>query len=232
MPHIHGIRVERREDCVILDAATRRNLELTANLQGGTENTVASVFDHAATPMGSRLFRRWLHRPLRNVEIITGRQQAITELLKEERMDDFQQYFRHVGDLERVLARVALKSARPRDLLQLRQALAQLPDFQTQLAPFHSARLSKLRKHIRPFPELADELKRAVIDNPPSVMRDGGVIANGYDEALDELRMLSENAHQFLIDLETREKARTNLSTLKVGYNRVHGYYIESSSKP
>lgn len=229
LPHIRAMHVERREDSVILDAATRRNLELITNLHGGRENTLASVFDHTATPMGSRLLCRWLNRPLRNHAILKARQQAIQCLLESHDHQVLHSLLRSVGDVERILARVALRSARPRDLVQLRAALAALPDVHNKLAPLSADLINQLKTRIKLFPELFSLLQKAVEENPPVVIREGGVIAQGYHAELDELRNLSENAGQYLVDLETRERQRTGISTLKVGFNRVHGYYIEMS---
>lgn len=229
LPHIQNLTVERREDCVILDACTRRNLELTLNLQGSFENTLAFVLDHTATAMGSRLLRRWLHQPLRNISTLSLRQQTISELLNDQQFEPIKKILRSVGDMERILARIALKSARPRDLVQLRNTLTTLPEIQQQLMRLTSNRIQSIKKEISEFPELFGLLQKAVIDNPPAVIREGGVIATGYDQELDDLRNLSENSNQFLIDLEQREKQRTGIATLKVGYNRIHGYYIEMS---
>ena len=229
LPHIRGLRVDSQEDGIIMDAASRRNLELTENLSGATDFTLAWVMDRTATPMGSRLLRRWLNQPLRSREILGDRQQAISALLGDYSHETIQEDLKKIGDIERILARVALKSARPRDLSRLRDALNILPSLQEKLNDVKAKRVTELRADISEFPELSDLLTRAIIDNPPMIIRDGGVIAAGYDEELDELRGLSENAGQFLIDLENREKERTGISTLKVGYNRVHGYFIEIS---
>ena len=226
LPHIWGLNVERREDSVILDATTQRNLELVHNLQGGKNNTLAAIFDHTATPMGSRLWCRWLTRPLRNQEILRQRQDAIEGLLKSHH--EIHKILRNIGDVERILARVALKSARPRDLTQLRLTLQLLPDLQ-RILPSTTKKLQELQQQCSICPELLDLLKRALIENPPTIIRDGGVIASGYNKELDELRSLSDNADQFLINLEIQEKKRTGIATLKVGYNRIHGYYIETS---
>lgn len=229
LPHLRQLTIDHREDTIILDAATRRNLELTVNLKGENNNTLASIFDRTCTAMGSRMFRRWIHQPLRDQTILKQRQQAITTLLEKQHYEKIQKLLQMIGDIERGLARVALKSARPRDLTQLRTTLALLPDIQKQLAPINSERIKQLREYINEFPELNNLLQHAIIDNPPITIRDGGVIATGYDKELDELRALSENSGQFLIDLEMREKQRTGIATLKVGYNRIHGFYIEIS---
>ncbi|HSB95976.1 MAG TPA: DNA mismatch repair protein MutS, partial [Spongiibacteraceae bacterium] len=229
MPHIRSIAHERREDSVIMDAATRRNLELDINLNGGVEHTLMWVLDKTRSAMGSRLLRRWLNRPLCNREILEQRQQAIKALLLDYRFDAVRTALQPIGDVERILARVALRSARPRDLTRLQTSLASLPALQTVCCAIEAPLVERLRAQIGEFPHLAALLARAIDDNPPMVIRDGGVIAAGYDAELDELRGLSTNAGDYLVDLETRERARTGISTLKVGYNRVHGYYIEIS---
>ena len=229
LPHIQQLKVERRDDCVILDAATRQNLEITANMRGGLENSLAGVFDQTITAMGSRLMRRWLNQPLRNHAVLQNRQQVISESIEQQSYPDLQLHLRGIGDIERIMARIALRSARPRDLALLRSSLACLPAIGQQLANTQAERFTQLRNQISEFPQLVDLLTEAIIENPPAVIRDGGVIALGFDKELDELRELSENSSQYLVDLETREKQRTNISTLKVGYNRIHGYYIEIS---
>ncbi len=234
LPHIQSMQVEQQSDSLILDAASRRNLELDRNLSGGSDNTLMSVLDNTATPMGSRLLRRWLHRPLRDLKVLQLRQQAVATLIEQYRFEVLFPLLKSIGDIERILGRVALRSARPRDLARLRDALTGLPELQAQIAGFlaqtDSPLLQTLSTHIGSYPELAALLQKAINENPPVVIREGGVIATGYDAELDELRALSSNAGQFLVDLEVQEKKRTGLSTLKVGYNRVHGYFIELSA--
>ena len=227
LPHIRGLRVEQREDSVILDAATRRNLELETNLSGGREHTLAAVLDHTATAMGGRLLRRWINRPIRDRGTLQRRYHAIATLLEQRAEEELHPLLRTVGDVERILARVALKSARPRDLAVLRDTLAIVPELRRQLSRLDSPRLAGLRQQIDPHHEIQQTLARAIIDEPPVLIRDGGVIAPGYDSELDELRELRENSDRFLLELENRERERTGIATLKVGYNRVHGYYIE-----
>lgn len=229
LPHIRAIQVERRDESIILDAATRKNLELVVNLSGGNDNTLASVFDRTATTMGSRLLKRWLNRPLRDHHVLRARQISIENLLEDRRYLSLHDTLKNVGDLERILARVALKSARPRDLVELRNTLSALPHIQDQLEYCVAPQLKTLATWIREFPDLVALLQKAIVENPPVTIRDGGVIAEGYDAELDELLKLSENAGDFLLELEEREKKRTGLSTLKVGFNRVHGFYIEIS---
>ncbi len=227
LPHIRRLLLEQRDESVILDAATRKNLEIDINLAGGRENTLASIIDKTATPMGSRMLRRWLNRPLRCRNTLESRQAAIQWLISNYRFEQMTPVLKEIGDIERILSRVALRSARPRDMARLKQAFAALPEIQAQLENTQPVLLQQLAESAGTFPDLADLLDRAVIDNPPVVIRDGGVIATGYDAELDELRGLSENAGGYLLELETRERERTGIPTLKVGYNRVHGYYIE-----
>lgn len=229
LPHIRALHVERRDDSVILDSSTRRNLELTLNLSGTPENTLASVLDHTATVMGSRLLKRLLHRPLRDIATLNQRQDAIKNLLGDRKYLELHNTLNGISDLERILARVALKSARPRDLVELRQSLSLLPQVQAQLVETDAVLLQQLRGQIQEFPDVVALLEKAIVENPPVTIRDGGVIAEGYDAELDELLSMSENTGAFLMELEEREKNRTGLSTLKVGYNRVHGFYIEIS---
>ena len=231
LPHLRSLRHERLDDTVILDGASRRNLELDVNLAGGRENTLQSVVDRCQTAMGSRLLSRWLNRPLRDRSVLEARQESIACLLERYRFENLQPQLKEIGDLERILARIGLRNARPRDLARLRDALAALPELQQAMTFLEAPHLGALAQSIRTYPELAELLSRAIIDNPPAVIRDGGVLKTGYDAELDELQSLSENAGQYLMDLEIREKARTGLANLKVGYNRVHGYFIELPSK-
>ncbi len=229
LPHIRRLQVEDRSEALLMDASTRRNLELDTNLNGGRDNTLASVLDRTQTAMGSRLLKRWLHRPLRDLGRLQLRQDAIRWLLENFRYEQVTLALKPIGDTERILARVALRSARPRDLERLRDALNALPAIQAELTTSDSVRIERLAEEIAEFPDLAALLQRAIIDSPPVVIREGGVIASGYDQELDELRGLSENAGDYLLQLEQRERERTGIASLKVGYNRVHGYYIELS---
>ncbi|MDN3521408.1 DNA mismatch repair protein MutS [Halomonas ramblicola] len=228
LPHVTAIGVESRDDAVVIDAASRRNLEIDINLGGGTDNTLASVLDATATAMGSRLLKRWLNRPLRGRDQVQARQAAVAALLDTEGYAILRTSLKAIGDVERILARVALYSARPRDLARLRDAFNALPELEAALAGYaEGTALDDLKRHIRPYPELADTLTHALVENPPVVIRDGGVIAGGFDAELDEHRGLAEHAGDYLVKLEARERERTGLPGLKVGYNRVHGYYIE-----
>jgi DNA mismatch repair protein MutS len=229
LPHVQSIAVERREDAVIMDGPTRRNLELEESLSGHHEHTLAGVMDRCQSPMGSRLLRRWIQRPLRDASRLKARYQVIETLITAGATAELQDRVDGIGDVERILSRVALRSARPRDLRQLAEALSRLPELRQQLATLESPLLAELREQIAEHRRQHELLNKAIIDNPPMLIRDGGVIADGYDNELDDLRAIASNADQYLLDLETRERERTGIATLKLGYNRVHGYYIEIS---
>lgn len=229
LPHITTLQVINTDDTVILDAASRRNLEIEVNLNGSTENTLASVIDKTTTSMGSRCLRRWLHNPLRNIDRLKERHQAITELHQHNGYGECQIQLQNICDVERISSRIALQTSRPRDLDSLRQTLSILPALQEMLAPYHCNLIRHLSDNINEHPELESLLTRAIRENPPMLIRDGGVIATGYNKELDELRLLSKNADNFLSELEVREKERTGIKALKVSYNRVHGFYIEVS---
>ncbi|MBD2781912.1 DNA mismatch repair protein MutS [Xenorhabdus szentirmaii] len=227
LPHIRSITMERHQETVIMDAATRRNLELTQNLSGGIENTLASVLDHCVTPMGSRMLKRWLHTPIRNKETLEKRQQAISAL--QEIGYELQPFLRQIGDLERVLARLALRSARPRDLAKMRHAFQQFPEIHQILTSSDFPYIRAIQQRVGNFDDLQALLEKAVVETPPVLVRDGGVIATGYNAELDEWRALADGASDYLDKLEIREREKLGIDTLKVGFNAVHGYYIQVS---
>ena len=229
LSHIQSVILEQNTETVILDAATRRNLELTFNLAGGTDNTLAQVLDTTVTPMGSRLLKRWIHQPIRNFKILNYRQTMIQTLMDFDLTDALSIPLKQIGDIERVIARLALRSARPRDLTRLRCAFSLLPELQHLIAALPAELVATLSQEMGSYPELLILLETAVIDNPPVLIRDGGVIKEGYNEELDHWRNLSKGATDYLDELEKRERESTGISTLKVGYNRVHGYFIEIS---
>lgn len=229
LPHIRAIISESASSGVVLDAATRRNLELTQNLHGGTENTLAAVLDKSSTPMGSRLLKRWLHFPLRDLTILNNRYNAIEQILTTDLHQEIQPILKGLGDIERIVSRIALGSARPRDFARLRYALQQLPLLQNCILPASSGYINTLAELIQPIPIIQNLLELAIVENPPVLIRDGGVIAPGYHQELDVLRDLSDGATEFLAQLEQREKERTGIHSLKVGYNKVHGFFIEMS---
>ncbi|ABM62421.1 DNA mismatch repair protein MutS [Halorhodospira halophila] len=228
LPHVGALTVESRDEAITIDAASRRNLEIEHNLSGGTEHTLASVIDTSVTAMGGRLLRRWLQRPLRRRETIAARHAAVAALA-DGAFADVRSTLEGCADVERILARVALGTARPRDLTGLRDALERLPQLQILLGQLNSHRLQALGVELDEHPQTVDLLQRAIIDTPPATVRDGGVIADGFDGELDELRSMSRNADDYLAALEAEERAATGIPTLKVGFNRVHGYYIEVS---
>ncbi|EPM4948329.1 DNA mismatch repair protein MutS [Vibrio cholerae] len=229
LPHIRSLTWDRQDQSVILDAATRRNLELTHNLAGGTDNTLAEVLDHCATPMGSRMLKRWIHQPMRDNATLNQRLDAITELKETALYGELHPVLKQIGDIERILARLALRSARPRDLARLRHAMQQLPELHSVMSELKQPHLTELRTHAEPMDGLCDLLERAIKENPPVVIRDGGVIADGYSAELDEWRDLANGATEFLERLEAEERDRHGIDTLKVGYNNVHGFYIQVS---
>jgi DNA mismatch repair protein MutS len=179
--------------------------------------------------MGSRLLQRWINRPIRSRSVLNNRFDAIASFIEVKYPERLIAHFRAIGDIERILARVALRSARPRDLARLRDALNALPGLMADLSDIEATRARELASACQPLPDLADLLTRAIIENPPVVIREGGVLKEGFDEELDELRSISENAAEFLVRMEQAERESTGLSTLKVGFNKVHGYYIEIS---
>ena len=229
LPHIRSISAENREDRVALDASSRRNLELDINLTGGEQNTLFDVLDNSSTSMASRLLRRWLNQPLQDLAALQARQDSISAVQNNYLYESLHNHLKQVGDMERILTRVALRSARPRDLTRLLDSLAVLPQIASELKVAEIPHLQQLATGAKPLPHLVELLAGAIQENPPVVIRDGGVIADGFDPELDELRALNTNAGEFLLAMEEREKASTGISSLKVGFNRVHGYYIEIS---
>jgi DNA mismatch repair protein MutS len=245
LPHLLSITTEERDAALIMDPATRRNLELDESLAGKPEMTLAGVFDRTATAMGARMLRRWMHRPLRDRDMLRARYHAVATLIEAAQHVAVGESLKAIGDLERILARIALRSARPRDLTQLRAALAALPLLRQSVGAMQSPLLQRLIAKLDDrvddhggrndagdgdsFQEDFALLTRALVDSPPHFLRDGGVIAAGYDAELDELRLLGSNTEQFLVELEQRERERSGLSSLKLGFNRIQGFFIEVS---
>lgn len=229
LKQLQGFNFYSRADYLIIDEVSRKNLELVENLQGNEANTLFSLLNSTATPMGARLLKRWLAQPLRKHQQINQRLDAVEEVLKTNKTADLQALLKPIYDLERILSRIALLSARPRDLLQLAKALQQLPAIQLELLAFDSIKLKKLAEEISEFPELSAKLEQAIVENPPLLLRDGGVFKPGYDAKLDKFNNLKNEAGEFLTQLEAREREKTGIAGLKIGYNRVHGYYIEVS---
>jgi len=252
LPQINTLTIEYCADNVLIDKHSRKNLELTENLRGQQQHTLLSVLDNTITPMGARMLARWLVNPLRNLQLITERLTAVKFIKTLQLYKPLHKPLTAIKDMERIISRVALGSARPKDLVQLKLSLQAIPELQailtlntnttsaginitaaptanTTSADLTPTALDKLQHSILSFPELCTLLASAVLDNPPTLIRDGGVISPGFDAELDKLRNLSQNSSQYLMDLELEQRKLTGLATLKVGYNRVHGYYIEIS---
>ncbi len=231
LPHVHTILIDRHDHHVLLDAATQRNLELTLNLQGNKNNTLLNLMDTNITAMGSRLLKRWLQKPIRDRDVLHQRHDSIAYFLEQYRFESIRKTLKSIGDIERILSRIALRSAKPRDLFRLGESLADLPILRSEIELNSSLYLKSLAVDLGCYPVLIDKITRAIKFNAPVVLREGGVIADGYDSLLDEFRSLQSNAGEHLLKMEHREKTKTKLSTLKVGYNRVHGYFIEVSRR-
>lgn len=231
LTHIKGLKVEQDSAYIRMDAATRKNLEISETLSGGSSPTLMSLLDTCATNMGSRLLRHWLHHPLRNDAIIKDRLESVAFLKSNIKNVPYyiktRQFLRPLADIERIATRIALKSARPRDLSSLRDSLIALPQIAETIANHFNAHLTQLANSLIPDANLTKLLQRSLLTEPALLLREGGVIADGFDDELDALRMLHSNCGEFLLQLETREKTRTGIPTLKVEYNRVHGFYIE-----
>ncbi|HVN43670.1 MAG TPA: DNA mismatch repair protein MutS [Steroidobacteraceae bacterium] len=227
LPHITALHVEERSDALSLDAASRRNLEIDGSLSGGAAATLFGVIDSCATSMGSRQLRRWLNRPLRSHPALRERYHALGVLIDRRHFAVVREHLAGVGDIERILARVALRSARPRDLTQLRASLGRLPELRRTLAGLDSPLLQQLCARIAEHPGTFALLSAAIALEPAVLVRDGGVIAEGFDAELDELRQIGTHTEEFLLQLERRERERTGIAGLKLGYNRVQGFFIE-----
>ncbi len=226
LPHIRSIRINRNGDYVDTDLATRKNLELVTNLSGGYENTLAQILDRCSTPMGSRMLRRWILQPIRNHQKIIFRQSVIKDLLDSTLVEDLASALSNVSDLERVLARLALRTLRPRDMCRIRSTLQAIPEIHTILfnCPLTGIKFSS---HIEEFAELREVLEKAILDQPSLLIRDGNVIKEGYNQELDELRNLARGGEEYLQELEQKERERTGIANLKIGFNSVSGYYID-----
>ncbi len=242
MPHIKQLNLEYLEDSVIIDQQTRRNLEIITNIQIQQHNnsnnkslTLLGLLDYCKTSMGSRLLFNWLNRPIKDHNLLNQRYTAINTLQLANTFEQFQEILKEIGDLERIISRIAILTAKPRDLLQLKQAFNLLPkiidllnNIQFNNLP-NNLLLKNILTNLKTFPDLYQLINRAIIDNPPVILRDGNFIAIGYDEELDQLRAIYNDADLFLHKIESEEKQRTKLSTLKIGFNKIHGYYLEVS---
>jgi len=231
LPHIRRIQRESTADYIELDKSSRRNLELTQNLMGGIDHSLFAQLNHCAMAMGSRRLQRWLQAPLRDQTQIKQRLKVVSSLDESYLIDELRELLKQVGDIERICGRIALRSARPRDLSRLRDSLHIVPALSALLTDSQNSELQSLAKNLPEHSALKTYLDGAIIETPPLLIRDGGVIAYGFNEQLDELRSLHEDSDSTLANIEARERETTGLQTLKVGYNRVHGYYIEISRR-
>ncbi len=230
LPHIQPITTEHISDVLLIDSNSRQNLELMQTIsRQSADHSLLGILNRCTTSMGHRELSRWLQKPLRDQERVRQRHHAVACLLDNRQFEIIADAMRSVGDIERILARIALLSARPRDLSTLQSTLKLLPQLQSLVSRLDSPLLQYLCEQIGTHPQTVDLLDSAIIDEPPLLIRDGGVIKSGYDPELDELRALSANADQFLTDLEAQEQRNTGINSLKVAYNRVHGFYIEVS---
>ncbi len=227
LPHIENLHFQSTKDLLIIDEASRRNLEIEINLSGGKDHTLVALLDQCATTMGARLLRRWLHGPIRDIKALQQRHQVISELIDQTLWQALYALLRRVGDIERIVARIALQTATPRDLDRLSVALSVLPEIQQHLQQADRGLLLELRQQSMPLPEIHKLLQISIIDEPPVTIRDGGFIAAGYDPELDELQALSKHSGDVLLKFEEQERQRSSIQTLRVKYNRVHGFYIE-----
>jgi DNA mismatch repair protein MutS len=230
LPHVTGMRVERESEFVAMDAATRRNLEITETIAGAEAPTLFALLDRSAMSMGSRRLRHWLHHPLRDTSVLERRLAAIEALSHPSsrlRFPAIAAAFAHWSDVERIVARVALRTARPRDLAGLRDTLATLPDLSAALAASGQPGLEEAAAALAPIDTIHARLAATLKDEPAAVLREGGVIRDGHDPELDELRAIQNDCSAFLQDMEVRERERTGITNLRVEFNRVHGFFIE-----
>ena len=231
MPHLQNICVMTQTPHLHIDAVTRQHLEIDVNLSGSPKSTLLNLLNSCQTSMGTRLLRSWLNSPIRDYHELALRHQAVKSVIDSQCMEDARMQLKSIGDIERILTRIALKTAKPKDLVRLKDSLVKLPEylFSMHRAANGSDKIERLMTAMGPFPDIADLLIRSIQDEPPQHIRDGGVIAFGFDEQLDEYRLLSKDSSDVLLALEQREKEQTGIKTLKVQYNKVHGYYIEVS---
>ncbi|MEE4243774.1 MAG: DNA mismatch repair protein MutS [Kangiellaceae bacterium] len=228
LPHVRQLIPFYQQECIRIDAASRKNLELTKNLGGGDDHTLLSVIDQTLNPMGHRLLKQWLHEPLANQAIVKRRHERVAKLVELD-SQQLREALNRISDIERIATRIALGSARPRDLSRLNDSIKYVSEIKQFCRSSKADEISSLVAKLPELDDLAQRLTSAVVDNPPVVVRDGGVIAEGFNDELDQLRKLSTQANDFLSQLEVKEKQATGLASLKVGFNKVHGFYIEIS---
>lgn len=231
LQHIKTLELENYQECVIIDQQTRKNLEITNTNSGEKQNTLLAILDHCNTAMGSRLLFNWLNRPIKDHNILNQRYIAILELQQHNRTEELGVILKQISDIERIISRIAVLNAKPRDLLQLKQTFCYLADLIKLIRSFeiNSLLIKNILVNLDAFPELYQKINNAITENPPVLLKDGNVIATGYNKELDDLRSIYTDADNYLNSIEAAEKEKTKITTLKIGYNRIHGYYVEVS---
>jgi DNA mismatch repair protein MutS len=227
LPHLKHIKNENAENYLILDKSTRANLEINQKLDGSKDFTLFKTLNHTKTPMGSRLVYHYINNPVRKRERIKKRHEVIENLIQERSYPDIRQILAQINDLERIVARIVLKTVQPKELAKLKYSLKSVPELKAHIAAIKADLSEKINARMYVLDDLTEKLTQALVDNPPQIIRDGNVIAYGYDNYLDELRSTQENANDFLLNYENEQKAQTQIPHLKIGYNKVHGFYIE-----
>ncbi len=227
--HLQHIQIEYLDQYLHIDAQSRKNLEIDYHPDGKDELTLCGFIDQCATAMGSRKIRRWVKQPLRERPVLQQRLDGIEALIEAAQIPVIQDHLKGIADIERIVTRISLLTARPRDLVALRESLAVIKDLQISMQAIDAKELLHLKQTLNPHQDIHDLLQKAIKENPPVVIRDGGVIADGYDADLDELRNISTDAGQYMLDFEAEQQTTSGINSLKVGYNRVHGYFIEVS---
>ncbi len=232
LAHLNSISLYSYSDYMILDASTRRNLEITFTMQdGGREGSLVSILDKTNTAMGGRLMKKWVSRPLRDKESIEKRQDSVEQLLKEKSVrEKLITELKEIGDLERIIARISTGRANPREVVALKSSLKKIPSIIELLKKLKVQTLSSIKENLNPLEELVNKIQSSIIDFPPASINDGGIIRSGHSEELDELRDIEFHGKDWIAKLQKTEREKTGIPSLKVNYNRVFGYYIEISN--
>ena len=229
LPHIDGLKVHKNDEHILVDSISRNNLEIERSTRGQKTNSLIGVLDKTASTMGARQLRLWLNQPIRIQSTLLKRHAAIKQLIEFDELAALHSLLSQGNDIERIRSRIALQTAQPRDLDALRETLNIIPSVRQVLIPYNEELLQECSDMFDQHEVLASTLAHALKDQLPAIIRDGGVIKSGFNEELDRLRSLSDCANQYLVEMEQQEKATTQIPSLKVAYNRVHGYYIEIS---
>jgi len=227
LPHVNGIEFKRQSSFINMDEVTRKNLEIEVGHDGTSQNSLVRIFDDCRTAMGARMLRRWFNAPITDRAELVARHDAIDWLLETPQLDKIRTLLKSIADIERILARVSLKTARPRDLLGLRDSLETLPEINPLIEHCPASLIQSLQGSLAPQHEVHGLLRSAIKDDPPNIIRDGGVLRDDYDQELGELRRLQQESGDRLLEMEVHERKSTRISNLRIRYNRVHGYYIE-----